>query len=60
MPKLTSQERAMTKKEAMVRAERIESRILLIRGQRVMLDSDLAELYGASRRMAARLPGCPN
>lgn len=25
---------------------RIEQRILLIRGQRVMIDSDLAELYG--------------
>jgi hypothetical protein len=31
--------------DAIVRAERIESRILLIRGCRVMLDSDLAELY---------------
>lgn len=38
----------MTKTEAIVRAERIESCILLIRGQKVMLDSDLAELYGAS------------
>ena len=27
-------------------AEQVERRILLIRGQRVMLDSDLAELYG--------------
>lgn len=26
--------------------ERIESRILLLRGLKVMLDSDLAELYG--------------
>lgn len=26
--------------------ERIESKILLIRGQKVMLDRDLAELYG--------------
>jgi hypothetical protein len=25
---------------------RIESRILLIRGQKVMIDADLAELYG--------------
>ena len=27
--------------------EQVEQRILLIRGQKVMLDSDLAELYGA-------------
>jgi len=30
--------------------ERIERMIYLIRGQRVMLDSDLAELYGVSTR----------
>ena len=30
--------------------ERIEQSILLIRGQKVMLDSDLAELYGASTK----------
>ena len=30
--------------------ERIEAGILLIRGQRVMLDSDLAELYGVESR----------
>ena len=40
----------MTKTEAIVRAERIESRILLIRGHKVMLDSDLAELYGVSTK----------
>lgn len=28
----------------------IESRILLIRGQKVMLDSDLAKLYGVSTK----------
>lgn len=28
--------------------ERIVSRILLVRGQKVMLDADLAELYGIS------------
>ncbi|MDI6793856.1 MAG: ORF6N domain-containing protein [bacterium] len=31
---------------SLVPAERIESRIFLIRGQKVMLDRDLAELYG--------------
>jgi hypothetical protein len=47
-----------------VAPERIEAGILLIRGQRVMLDSDLAELYGlrttlllrAVRRNADRFP----
>ncbi|GMV82337.1 MAG: hypothetical protein AMXMBFR7_35210 [Planctomycetota bacterium] len=33
---------------ALVPAERIERAILLIRGHKVMLDSDLAELYGVS------------
>ena len=31
-------------------AERIEAKILLIRGERVMLDSDLAGLYGVSTK----------
>jgi hypothetical protein len=43
---------------------RIEERILTIRGQRVMIDSDLAELYGvptkalnqAVKRNAVRFP----
>jgi hypothetical protein len=46
-------------------AERIERAILLIRGQKVLLDSDLAELYGvttgnlnkAVKRNLARFPG---
>jgi hypothetical protein len=33
-----------------VPAERIEKSILLIRGHKVMLDSDLAELYGATTK----------
>jgi hypothetical protein len=49
---------------ARVPVERIERAILLIRGQKVMLDSDLAELYGvetkalneAVRRNLARFP----
>src|SRR5579863_385957 len=32
--------------QAVIPIERIASRIYLIRGQKVMLDSDLAELYG--------------
>jgi hypothetical protein len=35
---------------SIVPIERIEGRILLIRGQRVILDADLAELYGVETR----------
>lgn len=34
----------------LIPAERIENRILLLRGQKVMLDSDLAELYGVETK----------
>ncbi|MEO5959132.1 MAG: ORF6N domain-containing protein [Opitutaceae bacterium] len=37
-------------KAASIPAERIESRIYLVRGQKVMLDRDLAELYGVETR----------
>lgn len=40
----------MTKTQAILSPETIESRILLIRGQRVMLDSDLARLYRVSTK----------
>ena len=40
----------MAKITSIVPAERIESRILLIRGHRVMLDSDLAEVYGTTTK----------
>ncbi len=39
-----------TKTQAIVPASGIESRILLIRGSKVMLDSDLAELYQVSTK----------
>jgi len=50
--------------EQLVPIERIEAKILLIRGQKVMLDRDLAELYGvttgnlnkAVRRNTERFP----
>ncbi len=38
----------MTKNRSLIPAERIEQSILLIRGQKVILDSDLAELYGVT------------
>ncbi len=51
-------------KAGLVPVERIEKAILLIRGQKVLLDRDLAELYGVStkrlneqvRRNLARFP----
>jgi phage regulator Rha-like protein len=38
----------MADKNTIVSVKQIESLILIIRGQRVMLDSDLAELYGVT------------
>ena len=51
--------------EALVPAERIAQAILLLRGQKVLLDTDLAELYGVTtkrfneqvRRNLERFPG---
>ena len=40
----------MAKKSAIVPTERIESLILLVRGHKVMLDSDLAALYRVSTK----------
>ena len=55
----------MGKRKSIVSVERIEKAILLIRGHKVMLDRDLAELYGvetralkqAVRRNIKRFPG---
>jgi phage regulator Rha-like protein len=55
----------MAKTELLIPVERIEKLILLIRGHKVMLDNDLAELYGvetknlnrAVKRNLARFPG---
>ena len=41
----------MTSKELPIPVERIEKAILLVRGQKVMLDRDLAVLYGAETRV---------
>jgi hypothetical protein len=35
---------------AVVPLDKIERHILLIRGEKVLLDSDLAEMYGVPRR----------
>ena len=36
--------------KAIIPAERIEKKILLIRGEKVMMDSDLAALYGVTTK----------
>lgn len=54
----------MAAKESLVPMERIEGMILMVRGQKVMLDADLAQLYGvrtkalnqAVKRNAERFP----
>jgi phage regulator Rha-like protein len=40
----------MAKSELLIPAERIEKSILLIRGHKVMLDNDLAQLYGVTTK----------
>ncbi len=42
--------RRMVKAQSVIPIERIASRIYLIRGEKVMLDSDLAELYGVTTK----------
>ncbi len=39
---------AKAKSQSVIPIERIASRIYLVRGEKVMLDSDLAELYGVT------------
>jgi hypothetical protein len=41
----------MARQKSVVPVERIEQAILLIRGQKVMLDADLAKLYGVSTKV---------
>ncbi|HWR81895.1 MAG TPA: ORF6N domain-containing protein [Candidatus Deferrimicrobium sp.] len=41
----------MTNAQSTIPAERIENSILLLRGQKVMLDKDLADLYGVETRV---------
>lgn len=42
------------KSNAIVLASRIESRILMLHGQKVLLDADLAALYGVETKMLVR------
>jgi hypothetical protein len=41
----------MTDKQPLISMTNIETKILLIRGQKVMLDADLAELYGVQTKV---------
>jgi hypothetical protein len=43
-----AEDRAMSSRDAIVALDRVEFLILSIRGRRVILDSDLARLYGAT------------
>ncbi len=48
------------KQPQLLPSERIERRILLIRGQRVMVDADLAMLYGvATKRLKEQVKRNP-
>jgi hypothetical protein len=47
---MPQKERAMAEKKFIASVEQIESRIFIVRGQKVMLDADLAELYGVETR----------
>ena len=40
----------MEKNEAVVPVGKIENRILLVRGEKVIVDADLAEFYGVSTK----------
>ena len=44
----------MSKEKGLVTVEAIQSRILIIRGEKVMLDRDLAELYGTETKQLKR------
>lgn len=44
----------MTSSSSMVPVERIEAAILLLRGQKVLLDADLAALYGVETKALVR------
>lgn len=48
---VTSSEPDMSTDSNLIPAERIERRILFVRGQKVLLDRDLAELYGVETRV---------
>src|SRR5438093_10789027 len=50
-PPGTDEERMMPTKQALVSVGRIDQLIYAVRGQRVMLDRDLAMLYGAETRV---------
>jgi hypothetical protein len=50
----------MTKSQALVKIGKIQQRILLIRGEKVVIDSDLAEAYGVTTQspQSSHSPKC--
>src|SRR5438105_15952327 len=46
-----TEDRAMDQSRALIPPERIDRAILLLRGQKVMLDEDLATLYGVTTKV---------
>jgi len=44
----------MAKSKLLIPLENIQSTILLIRGEKVMIDADLAEIYGVSTKNLTR------
>jgi len=38
----------------LIPVERIQNSILIVRGQKVMLDRDLAEIYGVETRLSSK------
>jgi len=47
----------MSPEQSLVAPASIESKVLLLRGQRVMLDADLAALYGVETKALTRAVG---
>ena len=54
MSKNSENKKRTTKPQVIVPVEIIEKKIFLIRGHKVMLDSDLAELYGVETKVLVR------
>src|SRR5437868_4083383 len=54
MPRDDNERARQVTKNALVLADRITSAILLLRGEKVMLDADLASLYGVETKALVR------
>ena len=47
----------MATSRALVKVGKIQQRILLIRGEKVIIDADLAEAYGVTTKVTVKLGG---